>query len=462
MMPTCASLFTGGGLFDIGAQQAGYTHIWGVEKDDKIASVARLNGFHVITADILDFTLERIKKIKRPDHLHASPPCPNFSVAKTGGAETEQDIAIAQATARFIDILKPDTFTLENVVAYRSSQSFKIIMMTLEDNGYWTDVQNLNSADFGVPQNRNRLIVLAARNSLLRPYPDPVKWIGWYEAIADLVDELPESQFAPWQIARLPEEYKEFLIGQGTGNIGSILTRPTKFQQETERGKIFRDEDQPSPTILVKNSSMKGFIMPGAGNTNFEDAEPGKGVRYEEEPAHTVASDGGGRIPRAFVASGDNRSVSEDIRISEDHEPIFTIKGNAGGKAVVRAFVAHGGNQNARSYDPRDENQPHYTVTASMDKTPSRAFIANTRNTRGDDGELTTRNESEPVYTLMASSPEYRHVASARGRVVKMTIKALGRFQTVPDWYQGLTTKINGNGLPCKMAEGIMKTLLPY
>jgi hypothetical protein len=35
----------------------------------------------------------------------------------------------------------------------------------------------------------------------------------------------------------------------------------------------------------------------------------------------------------------------------------------------------------------------------------------------------------------------------------------LGRFQTVPDSYKGLTTKINGNGVPCLLAQKIMETL---
>src|SRR3972149_297635 len=93
---TLASMFTGGGLFDIGAIAAGYTSIWGIEMDDKIAAVARLNDLPVITADVckVDFSA-----LERPDHLHASPPCPNFSVAKTNSKETERDLALAHAVS---------------------------------------------------------------------------------------------------------------------------------------------------------------------------------------------------------------------------------------------------------------------------------------------------------------------------------------------------------------------------
>jgi hypothetical protein len=127
---------------------------------------------------------------------------------------------------------------------------------------------------------------------------------------------------------------------------------------------------------------MKAFIIPGSGNTRIIDAEPGKGVRNEDEPAMTILSDGGGRTPKAFIVSGSN--------------------------------------SNGRTFVPREGNEPHFTITANMDRAPSRAQVD--------------------------------------GRVVKMTIQALGRFQTVPDSYIGLTPKINGNGVPCKMAEGVLKT----
>lgn len=418
-MPTFGTLFSGGELFGVGAEQAGWTHLWGIEKDDKIAEVARKNGFNVRTGSVTDLhpgaKPVRGSKFRmhnqvtgdvfeRPDHLHLSPPCPSFSVAKTNGGETELDIAMAEHSAGSIQWLQPDTVSLENVVGYRSSKSFAIIMDTLHRLGYWTDIQHLNSADFGVPQTRNRLVVRAARNFMLRPYPAPVKWVGWYEAIEDLIPTLPDSEFAPWQIARLPQEYRDFLLGNGTRS-------EPKYT------------DQPADTVTANHNQtgVRAFLMAGSGNTNFADAEPGKGVRYEEDPAHTVAAGGGGRVPTAFVLSGDNRSVSEDIRVSDAEDPIFTIKSNAGGKAPVRAFVLNGGNANARSFEPRDETEPHHTVTASMDRTPSRAYLP-------------------------------------PGRVVKMTIQALGRFQTVPDTYKGLTTKINGNGVPCKEAEIIMKT----
>jgi site-specific DNA-cytosine methylase len=78
--------------------------------------------------------------------------------------------------------------------------------------------------------------------------------------------------------------------------------------------------------------------MAGSGNTNFQDAEPGKGIRYSEDPAHVIASEGGGRTPRAFLVNGDNGS--RDVSIVERGEPSFTIRN--GEKTTSRAWLSQG------------------------------------------------------------------------------------------------------------------------
>jgi DNA (cytosine-5)-methyltransferase 1 len=348
---TSASLFTGGDLFGIGATWAGYTPIWGIEKFDKIASVARLNGLPVMTADVCEVDYAALR---RPDHLHASPPCPNFSVANNDKGETPEDIAMAEAVRRALLALKPDTFTLENVMGYRSSASFKIITGTLTELGYWWDAENLNAADFGVPQTRVRLFVRASRG-LLRGYPPPVKWRGWYEAIEDLIPSLPDAEFAPWQLDRLPKDYKSFLTGQGT------------------------------------------YSSP----------------KEAHEPADTITSNTNQTGMKAFIV-GD-----QDGQIADHTRPAFTVRAGATGGTSPRAFIVPGGN--ATSFSVREADKPARTVesTNRVGNAP-RAFV---------------------------------------GRVVKMTVQALGRFQTVPDTYKGLTVKINGNGVPCLLAQKVLETL---
>lgn len=414
MMKTLGVMFAGGDLFGIGAKEAGYEEIWGIEWDDRIAAVARQNGFPVITGDVTAMLPQGTKKMKImndetgvstklhcPDHLHASPPCPNFSVAKTNNQETEFDIAVAKSVSVAISHFQPKTFSLENVPAYVHSQSFRSIINTLHDLGYFVDYQNLNSANFGVPQTRNRLWVRASKK-LMSLYPEPTKWVGWYDAIEDLIPSLPETEFAPWQIARLPKEYKDFIIGQGT------------YSEAIER-------HQPIQTIPANNnqSAIKAFIM-SSGNNSFADAVEGGGVPYAAEPVMTMMAGKTESKIKAFVLDGGN-SGKIPITCRDGENPIFTIPASTE-KSPVRAFVVDGStNANGKSVTVPDGDAPIFTQLQSGSKKPARAFVG--------------------------------------GHVVKMNIKALGRFQTVPDWYQGLTVRINGNGVPCKQATSVLQTL---
>lgn len=152
---TFASLFTGFGLADVGVKQAGFTPIWGIENDPQIHEWGNaMLGGHVECADVLQC---KPAKYERPDLLHASPPCPNFSQAKQGAKETPHDLALAQAVADFIGALLPQSFTLENVFQYMYSESFKLITKKLEALGYFWFADIINAADYGVPQTRKRL-----------------------------------------------------------------------------------------------------------------------------------------------------------------------------------------------------------------------------------------------------------------------------------------------------------------
>ena len=221
-----ATLFGGGEGVGVGMTMAGIQHLWGIEYDADICGVACQNSFNSLHLDATQADPQVIIKAHGwPDILHASPPCPNFSNAKTGGEETELDIALAYAVCRFIEVIKPRIFTLENVWAYRGSKSWERIFETLCALGYGVNYWHLNAANFGVPQTRKRMIVVALRSGERQQRPtathakDPkpmfdtrLPWVGWYAAIEDLIPTLPESQFAPWQLERLPDEIRNNVI----------------------------------------------------------------------------------------------------------------------------------------------------------------------------------------------------------------------------------------------------------
>lgn len=271
------SLFTGFGGADIGAITAGMTPAWGIEYDPEIAAVANANlGDHVTVANLLRCSPSDFAPV---DVLHASPPCPNFSVAKIGGKEDALDFMLAGKVAQFISVLQPRIFTLENVWAYRNSQSWAGIRNAIERAGYWYDVAHVNAADFGVPQTRQRMIVRALRGSMVPPLPPAEPWVGWYDAIADLVDDLPETTFAKWQLARLPAELRTMLVSNA----------------KTEYSDGVRERDEPALCATPQQSGrLRAFIM-GKNNNKYGD-----GTRRSSEQAQTIGANEHGS--KAFVA----------------------------------------------------------------------------------------------------------------------------------------------------------------
>ena len=326
---TFATLFSGGEGWGVGAVAAGLRPLWGIEHDAEIAAVANRNlGDHVQVADIVETDPQALES---SEFLHASPPCPNFSNAKQGARESEQDIALGKATARFIEALLPRVFTLENVWLYRRSTSWEIIRDTLNRCGYWFDLAHVNAADFGVPQTRKRMIVRAVRGGMVPYLPEPEPRRGWYEAIEDLIPDLPESQFAPWQLARLDDTLREtVLLSQGI----------SRDHKGGEYGVTMRKGEEPVFTVTA-NWNMNGIRAFLVSNAK---TEYGDGIRDGDEPALSVTPQHGGRL-RAFVVGQNYGSPNTDdkrkLSIRTADESIFTIETNSN-RLLTRAWLETG------------------------------------------------------------------------------------------------------------------------
>lgn len=208
------SLFSCGGGADLGAIAAGMSHGWGLEIDPNVAAVYREN---IGTCHAMDIREAAPAEFGGMDFLHASPVCKSFSGANKNKGELQADVDAAIAVTRFLRHHRPKFFTLENVLAYRVSESFRTITATLCDLGYWLDWEPLDAADFGVPQKRIRLILRASRDTVLPPLPPPTRRVGWYEAIADLIHDLPDSHLADWQQKVFVDPGDRPLLVENTG-----------------------------------------------------------------------------------------------------------------------------------------------------------------------------------------------------------------------------------------------------
>ncbi|MEH2324678.1 MAG: DNA cytosine methyltransferase [Nostoc sp.] len=212
--PIAVVLFAGGGGIEAGMVQAGIRPVIAVEfdptKPDLSRAIAKTHhhNFSEYGCKVIQQTVQEVPQSRflgfphRPDYLHASPVCANFSQAHTAkagkGEETADDLTAAIAVAEAIRQLQPRVFTLENVPRYQNSQSFSIILSALELEGYSVDYSVVNMADFGLPQARRRLVLTASKGFQV-VLPTESKSCGWYSAIAHLIPTMTDSHLLPKQ-----------------------------------------------------------------------------------------------------------------------------------------------------------------------------------------------------------------------------------------------------------------------
>ena len=159
-------LFAGIGGFRLGMESAGHKCI-GFCEIDKFAR-ASYKAIHdtkgeIELHDITAVSDEFIRGIGRVDVICGGFPCQAFSIAgNRRGFEDTRGTLFFEIT-RFASILRPKYLFLENVkglLNHENGITFETIISTLDELGYDVEWQVLNSKDFGVPQNRERVFII--------------------------------------------------------------------------------------------------------------------------------------------------------------------------------------------------------------------------------------------------------------------------------------------------------------
>lgn len=159
-------LFAGIGGFRFGMESAGHECVAFCEID-KFAR-ASYKAIHntegeIELHDITQVTDDEIRAIGHVDAICGGFPCQAFSIAghRRGFEDTRGTLFFE--VARFASILKPKYLFLENVkglLNHDKGNTFEVILSALDELGYDVEWQVLNSKDFGVPQNRERVFII--------------------------------------------------------------------------------------------------------------------------------------------------------------------------------------------------------------------------------------------------------------------------------------------------------------
>ncbi len=159
-------LFAGIGGFRLGMESAGHECI-GFCEIDKFAR-ASYKAIHdtkgeIELHDITRVTDESIRRIGRVDVICGGFPCQAFSIAGNRRGFEDTRGTLFFEIARFASILRPKYLFLENVkglLSHENGITFETIISALDELGYDVEWQVLNSKDFGVPQNRERVFII--------------------------------------------------------------------------------------------------------------------------------------------------------------------------------------------------------------------------------------------------------------------------------------------------------------
>lgn len=174
-------LFAGAGGASLGFCQAGYQPIGAVEIDAGAAETYSSNlqapVFQMDIHNLNPSDLRRELRIERGELevLISCPPCQGFSTLRnrSGAADPRNDLLLK--VVDFADEFQPRHLFVENVPGLLKTDHGATIYNRLRDQlgemGYGVHARELNAADYGVPQLRKRVIVLAGRDGGLPPFP---------------------------------------------------------------------------------------------------------------------------------------------------------------------------------------------------------------------------------------------------------------------------------------------------
>lgn len=292
--PKLLSFFSGAMGLDIGLEKSGFETILACEIDKYCRQTILKNKPNIVLLeDIRNYSDEDIRKAsglqdnEDIDLIVGGPPCQAFSTAgKRQGFEDER----GNVFLTFIDIalkLKPKYLVIENVrgllsAPYKPQKPFKTsmgmppktpqnekggalfhILNILQNSGYSISFELYNSANFGTPQKRERVIIICSRDGKKVPYLRPThsengeynlpKWRTFKDAVENLI--INHHTFIPFSEKRL-QFYKLLKSGQYWKHLPENIQKEAMGQSYYLGGGktgFYRRLawDRPAPTLVT-------------------------------------------------------------------------------------------------------------------------------------------------------------------------------------------------------------------
>lgn len=382
---TVASTFSGGGGSCLGYRWAGFKVLYANEfvPESRLTYAANFPDTYLDPADIRDVTGADLLKragVERGelDILDGSPPCQSFSTA--GKREKGWGIAHAHGDgshqvsddlffeyARLLTAVQPRTFVAENVsglVKGTAKGYFKEILKALKAAGYQVSARLLDAQWLGVPQARQRIIIVGVRNDLglkpVHPRPLPYRY-SLRDALAPefYVTDGVEYQHGPKAtIGRTgSDEPVRTAMATGMGGVrefqATILGRvmsdpetgqslapsPSRAVPGDNYGAALVPLDKPSPTVLSDGQNLVHLgPYDETLSVRYQYGTAGRErVHPDDQPVWTVTAEGMGGVPKHSVSMLGSEMVADP----ETGQSLVPIKSRLVGETDVVLGVTH-------------------------------------------------------------------------------------------------------------------------
>ncbi|HHU16952.1 MAG TPA: DNA cytosine methyltransferase [Clostridiales bacterium] len=287
-------LFCGIGGLTYGVQKAGIDVIAGIDIDPTCKYAYESNNKSIfINKGIEDIDDEELKALYPENSikvLMGCAPCQpfsNYSLRYIKDGHKDNKWKLLYYFIDLVEKIKPDIVSMENVPQLVKANVFKDFKNRLQKAGYYTSWEIVNCAGYGVPQSRNRLVLLASRFGKIELI-EPLYNEDTYLTVADAIKYLPSlkdgeiSEFDPLhrasKLSKLNKQRIRQSVPGGTWQDWSDELKLPCHKKIT--GKGYRavygrmEWDKPSPTITTQ------FF--GYGNGRFGHPEQDRAISLRE------------------------------------------------------------------------------------------------------------------------------------------------------------------------------------
>ena len=342
---TAIDLFSGAGGLHIGFERAGFDIKLCIDNDNLVERTHKRNfpDIPMINQDIRTVSVDTIKSYLdggTVDVVIGGPPCQGFStIGKRVSSDPEKRAAhdprneLVLVYANLIKSLKPKFIVMENVKGILTMDGgayLQNVLSVLKEAGYSVDYRLVNMADYGVPQIRERVIILGNRLGLPVVFPEKdhsdnpesglLPWNSCWDVLKDLVDLGDVPEFNHVALKHTPKNIARYKLIPEGGRLPEDSLPPDLYRKNFGNTYKRLDRNRPALTMVPGNDAFPIHpelhrsltVREAARIQTFPDTMIFEGNRRQQ--GHQV----GNAVPPVFSEKLGNFVVSQLALTEED------------------------------------------------------------------------------------------------------------------------------------------------